>query len=88
MSGLPLPVIDLSSLASLQTEMADTHRLATQLGKAFETDGFAYLVNVPLTFTHEKVFSIAKSFFRLSEDKKLRLAKKTFQRENSNTYRG
>ncbi|KAI4189336.1 MAG: hypothetical protein LQ346_005135 [Caloplaca aetnensis] len=68
--------------------MADTHRLATQLGKAFETDGFAYLVNVPLTFTHEKVFSIAKSFFRLSEDKKLRLAKKTFQRENSNTYRG
>ncbi|KAL8930845.1 MAG: hypothetical protein Q9208_000386 [Pyrenodesmia sp. 3 TL-2023] len=88
MPELPLPVIDLSPLASLHTDATDTTRLATHLGKALETDGFAYLINVPLTFGHDKVFSLAKAFFRLPEDEKLCLAKKRFQRNNSNTYRG
>ncbi|KAL8721286.1 MAG: hypothetical protein Q9225_001990 [Loekoesia sp. 1 TL-2023] len=88
MSGLPLPVIDLSPVSLPQVDQTNINLLAAQLGKAFETEGFAYLVNVPLTFSHDRVFAIAKSFFQRSQADKLRLVKKSFQSNNSNTYRG
>lgn len=88
MSQLPLPVIDLTPLSGLHADIADTKRLATQLGRAFEAEGFAYLVNVPLTLSHDDIFDLAKTFFQLPQPEKLRLAKRTFQRNNSNTYRG
>ncbi|KAL8891794.1 MAG: hypothetical protein Q9215_001230 [Flavoplaca cf. flavocitrina] len=87
MSKLSLPVIDLSILRS-PTDAPESRGLAKQLGKALEEEGFAYLVNVPLTFGHDDVFALAKGFFHLPDHKKLRLAKKSFQRTNSNTYRG
>ena len=88
MSDLPLPIIDLSVLTSPHSGQDDLGGLAKQLGKVFETEGFAYLVNVPLTFSHDEVFALAKSFFYLPQADKLRLAKKSFQRNNRNTYRG
>lgn len=88
MWDIPLPVIDLSSLSSRHKDDASTRALATQLGKAFEDEGFAYLVNIPLSFNHEQVFEVAKSFFQMPETEKLHLAKKNFRRNNGNTYRG
>ncbi|KAL8951097.1 MAG: hypothetical protein Q9222_002901 [Ikaeria aurantiellina] len=83
-----LPVIDLTILSSLDADEAGNNALAKQLGKALEYEGFAYLTNVPLSFDHEHVFSLAKRFFQIPKDEKLRLAKKSFQKNNSNTYRG
>ncbi|KAL8958055.1 MAG: hypothetical protein Q9193_004814 [Seirophora villosa] len=88
MAQLPLPVIDLSAISSAEGGQSTIAKLAAQLGKAFETEGFAYLVNVPLTFSHEQVFGLAKRLFHLPQPEKLRLAKKSFQRNNTNTYRG
>ncbi|KAL8728315.1 MAG: hypothetical protein Q9166_005458 [cf. Caloplaca sp. 2 TL-2023] len=88
MPELSIPIIDLSTLTTFHGEPENNHELATQLGKALEKEGFAYLVNVPLTFDHDQVFGLAKSFFQLPEGEKLRLAKQGFQRNNSNTYRG
>ncbi|KAL8935545.1 MAG: hypothetical protein Q9216_005370 [Gyalolechia sp. 2 TL-2023] len=88
MPELPLPVIDLSPLSLPDVDHASINKLATELGKAFESDGFAYLINVPLTFSHDHVFNLAKDFFQIPQAEKLRLAKKTFERNNKNTYRG
>lgn len=52
--------------------------MAIQLGNALEKKGFAYLVNVPLTFGHEEVFGLAKKFSSPPENEKLRLGKKSF----------
>ncbi|KAL8872659.1 MAG: hypothetical protein Q9174_001748 [Haloplaca sp. 1 TL-2023] len=83
-----LPVIDLSSLSSPNVDPTGNTVIAEQLGKAFENEGFAYLINVPLSFSHKKIFDQASQFFQLPEAEKLRLAKRTFERNNLNTYRG
>lgn len=88
MSKLPLPVVDLSPFSLPHVDHASINMLAAELGKALETEGFAYLVNVPLTFSHDQVFALAKGFFRIPQAEKLRLAKRTFERNNKNTYRG
>ncbi|KAL8710828.1 MAG: hypothetical protein Q9220_004631 [cf. Caloplaca sp. 1 TL-2023] len=88
MATSTLPVIDLATLSSSNGDKASNVALATQLGKALEHEGFAYLINVPLSLEYEDVFGLARRFFQLSETEKLRLAKKTFQKYNSNTYRG
>ncbi|KAL8999774.1 MAG: hypothetical protein Q9169_001447 [Polycauliona sp. 2 TL-2023] len=88
MSTLSLPVIDLANLNTSTASFTHSRELAVQLGKALEKEGFAYLVNVPLTLDHEQVFAPAKNFFRLPEREKLGLAKKAFGRNNNNTYRG
>ncbi|KAL9580192.1 MAG: hypothetical protein Q9212_004638 [Teloschistes hypoglaucus] len=88
MAELSLPVIDLAPLSKPHEDHASIAQLATQLGRAFEGEGFAYLINTPLTFTHEQVFGLARDFFQLPEAEKVRLAKKTFRKENNNTYRG
>lgn len=80
-----LPIIDLSQLndspQSVQT-------LSQQLHDVFATTGFAYLVNPPLSFSPNEVFAITREFFLLPEKQKMKLAKRSFQPENKNTYRG
>ncbi|KAL9602082.1 MAG: hypothetical protein Q9219_002078 [cf. Caloplaca sp. 3 TL-2023] len=88
MSNLPLPVIDLSVLSLPHTQNDDIIVLAAKLGKAFQREEFAYLVNMPLTFSHGQVFDLAQSFFKLPSAEKLRLAKRNFRGTNCNTYRG
>ena len=53
--------------------------------------GFAYLTDLPLTYTHDDVFGVCDEFFGyngLTMDEKMKLAKKTFVPTNKNTYRG
>lgn len=82
-----LPIVDLAPLASPSVNDA-FGPLAAQLHNVLETTGFAYLVNAPLTFSHDEVFGLAKDFFSLPEEHKMSVAKKTFQQQNENTYRG
>ncbi|KAL5355249.1 hypothetical protein BJX96DRAFT_161621 [Aspergillus floccosus] len=62
--------------------------LSQQLHDVFATTGFAYLINAPLSFTPDEVFAMAREFFLLPEDQKMKLAKRSFRPENKNTYRG
>ena len=50
--------------------------------------GFAYLINTPLSLTHSDIFTLTHDFFYISPEFKAKVAKKAFQPENSNTYRG
>lgn len=83
-----LPIIDLSSFSCSNPSEEQLSALSKELYHVFATTGFAYLINAPLSFSHEEVFSMAKDFFEISEGAKMELAKKTFRKENSNTYRG
>lgn len=88
---LTLPVVDVSAIplhsdGTIPEE--EVTRLSEELHKVFSTTGFAYLVNPPLSFSHDDIFGLAKEFFSLSEEEKMKLAKKTFRQTNSNTYRG
>ncbi|CAI6332393.1 unnamed protein product [Periconia digitata] len=83
-----LPIVDLGGLQ--QTELsADTiDNLSRQLYNVFSTTGFAYLVNTPLSFTHEDIFGLTRELFTLPTNEKMRLAKKSFLPGHRNTYRG
>ncbi|KAK4554699.1 hypothetical protein LTR86_008201 [Recurvomyces mirabilis] len=83
-----LPIVDLSVLSEAHPSSISLQLLSQRLYDVFATTGFAYLVGTPLSSTHEDVFGLAKGFFKLDEAQKLRLAKKTFVSQNSNTYRG
>ena len=87
-----LPVVNLSLLKATNVSAAspsgEVLSLAEQLDQVFSTSGFAYLTNVPLSFTHDEVFELSKQFFSLPERDKMRLAKRTFVKRNENTYRG
>jgi isopenicillin N synthase-like dioxygenase len=87
-----LPIIDLSPLKESDPFQSrpspEIVSLAKQLHDAFATSGFAYLSNLPLSYTHEDVFGLSKRFFSLPDHEKMRLAKHTFVKENDNTYRG
>lgn len=86
-----LPIVDLSPLTradKLPLSSADANRLSHQLYDVFATTGFAYLVNHPLSFSHEDIFTINREFFGMPENEKFNIAKKTFNPANSNTYRG
>lgn len=83
-----LPIVDLSVLSFKNPSPETLQALSEELHDVFATTGFAYLVNAPLTFSHEDVFGLASDFFQLSTAEKMRLAKKTFARSNKNTYRG
>jgi isopenicillin N synthase-like dioxygenase len=84
-----LPIVDLAPLQAAQgpseSELKD---LSTQLHNVFATTGFAYLVNTPLTFRHAEVFGLALEFFNLPQEEKMSLAKQSFRKGNTNTYRG
>ncbi|CRG82747.1 putative iron/ascorbate oxidoreductase DDB_G0283291 [Talaromyces islandicus] len=84
-----LPIVDLSPLQNTQgPSESEVEDLSTQLHNVFATTGFAYLVNTPLTFKHADVFGLALEFFSLPHEEKMNLAKKSFRKENANTYRG
>lgn len=84
-----LPIVDLAPLQNPSgPSESDRLALSSELYNVFATTGFAYLVNAPLTFKHADVFGLALEFFNLPLEERRRLAKKTFQPENENTYRG
>lgn len=84
-----LPIVDLSPLRNpAGLSELDRSRLSSQLYSVFTTTGFAYLVNTPLTFKHADVFGLALEFFNLPLAEKMMLAKRSFQPDNHNTYRG
>ncbi|KAI0154785.1 Clavaminate synthase-like protein [Xylariaceae sp. FL1272] len=84
-----LPIVDLSALQDESPlSSSEQQRLSKQLYDVFATTGFAYLVTAPLSFTHDEVFGLAKQFFGLPLEEKMTLAKKTFESQNKNTYRG
>lgn len=82
-----LPIVDLSILSSPNADVDSLGELSKQLHSVFATTGFAYLINSPLSFSHDDIFGIARDFFSLDPVEKMRLAKKTFVRENHNTVR-
>ncbi|KAK3624479.1 hypothetical protein LTR56_021010 [Elasticomyces elasticus] len=86
-----LPIIDLSILAETSPGAPgeqDLRDLSQRLCDVFASTGFAYLVNAPLSFSHEQIFGLANAFFRIDETEKLKVAKRTFVGTNKNTYRG
>jgi isopenicillin N synthase-like dioxygenase len=86
-----LPIISLSALSKSPHDQAELVKLAAILDNVFSTTGFAYLTDLPLTYTHEDVFGICDDFFGsngISKEEKMKLAKRTFVSENKNTYRG
>jgi isopenicillin N synthase-like dioxygenase len=83
-----LLIVDLTDLSNPSASPACLTKLSKQLYDVFATTGFAYLVNTPLTFSHEDVFSLAKDFFSMDEAEKMALATKTSVPSNRNTYRG
>jgi isopenicillin N synthase-like dioxygenase len=87
-----LPVIDVGALKDkhqiLTSNAPEIQALAQQLSNAFATSGFAYLTNLPLSFTHDNVFGLSRQFFTLPIEEKMKLGKRSFVRENENTYRG
>ncbi|KAJ5336414.1 hypothetical protein MYU51_012179 [Penicillium brevicompactum] len=84
-----LPVVDVGLLGSSTGPSSEEQAaLSQQLYDVFATTGFAYLTNVPLSFTHEEVFDLSRQFFALPTDQKMQLAKQSFSKANLNTYRG
>ena len=83
-----LPMVDMAPLHATKPSVEELQVLSKQLHEVFRTTGFAYLINPPLSFSHDDVFSIAKEFFSMDEEEKMKVAKDTFRKQNSNTYRG
>jgi isopenicillin N synthase-like dioxygenase len=83
-----LPIVDVGALKTSHFAPDDTRALSKQLYDVFATTGFAYLVNIPLSFTHEELFDPSQELFSLPASEKMNLAKQTFRPTNSNTYRG
>jgi isopenicillin N synthase-like dioxygenase len=83
-----LPVVDVGAMKAPCLSSADVDTLSKQLYDVFSTTGFAYLVNVPLSFNHADIFGLAKEFFDIPMYQKMLLAKRSFRPNNRNTYRG
>lgn len=88
MSLPALPLIDLKPLCNSRPSPDDLRALSESLSAAFSGTGFAYLVNAPLSLTHDEIFALAKNFFELGEEEKLSVSKRAFNDKNLNTYRG
>lgn len=84
-----LPVVDVGPLGSpAGATDAELSALSQRLYDVFATTGFAYLTNVPLSFSHAEVFQMSRDFFALPTEEKMKLAKRSFRRDHQNTYRG
>jgi isopenicillin N synthase-like dioxygenase len=86
-----LPIVSLSVLSSPSPKPEELVALSARLDEVFSTTGFAYLTDLPLSYTHDDVFGLCDQFFGehgASTEEKMKLAKKTFVPENANTYRG
>lgn len=82
-----LPIVDLAALRN-SASREEVASIGDALHRVFSTTGFAYLVNSPLTLSQEEIFGLARKLFGISQEEKMRIAKKTFRPENPNTYRG
>jgi isopenicillin N synthase-like dioxygenase len=86
-----LPIVSLSILSDPNPTHEALLSLSAQLDSVFSTTGFAYLVDLPITYSHEEVFDLCDDFFGpegLRESEKKKLAKNSFEKRNPNTYRG
>lgn len=83
-----LPIVDISALRDADITTKESAQLGDKLYEVFATTGFAYLVNLPLSFDHDEVFSIARQFFTLPAEQKMQLSRKSFRSDHVNTYRG
>ena len=77
-----LPIVDFSS--------PDTEGTASHIVHIMETVGFLYLDNVPGYDLQEEaeLFEINKWFFNLPEERRLRVARYLYNKENRVFYRG
>lgn len=82
-----VPVVDVGHLASEASEQ-ELATLSKRLHDVFATTGFAYLINAPLSYSHDQVLNMSREFFALPEEEKMKLAKRSFRRDHKNTYRG
>lgn len=82
-----VPVVDVGHLASEASEQ-ELATLSKRLHDVFATTGFAYLTNAPLSYSHEQVLDMSRTFFALPEEEKMKLAKRSFRKDHKNTYRG
>lgn len=84
-----LPIVSLAALCSDSPTEDELSFLSARLDKVFSTTGFAYLTDLPISFGHDDVFKLCDEFFKtIPKEEKMKLAKKTFVKENENTYRG
>lgn len=86
-----LPIVDLSPLSDPEPSSQSLKKLSTDLDRVFRSTGFAYLTNPPLSFSHEDVFGLAREFFMLPDEGKMKAAKRMFvdsDPRHQNTYRG
>jgi isopenicillin N synthase-like dioxygenase len=86
-----LPIVSLSVLSDPNPSPEALSSLSAQLDSVFSTTGFAYLVDLPIAYSHEDVFGLCDNFFGpkgLEESEKAKLAKNSFEKRNKNTYRG
>lgn len=83
-----LPILSLQALKTGNPSQDDLDALGRVLYDTFATTGFAYLVDFPLSFSDDEVFGLAKEFFTLPTEEKMKVAKRIFCKENKNTYRG
>ena len=86
-----LPIVSLSALTDPSPNQDDLNALSLRLDEVFSTTGFAYFTDLPLTYSHEDVFEVCNDFFGpdgLSSVERMKLAKKAFVKDNTNTYRG
>lgn len=83
-----LPVVDVGALKAADVAAEDWTELSVKLHDVFATTGFAYLVNAPLSFDHEEIFTLSREIFSLPKSEKMKLAKKSFRPDHDNTYRG
>jgi isopenicillin N synthase-like dioxygenase len=86
-----LPIVSLRALSYPSPRSGELRELSARLDEVFSTTGFAYLTDLPLSFSHSEVFGLCDDFFGqdgLSDVEKMKLAKKTFVPANNNTYRG
>lgn len=78
---LPLATIDVVEA------MRNPDAAAEKLGIAMSEVGFIYLVNIP-GFKPDELYQASEWFFGLPLESKMKLAKKVFQNENKNSFRG
>ncbi|XP_076462354.1 uncharacterized protein LOC143294767 [Babylonia areolata] len=79
----PLPVVDLKKARDPKFRLA----VAKQLVEALETVGFLFVDNVE-GFDPEKLLNMTQWFFNLSQQEKNKVARKIWNSESHNYYRG
>jgi isopenicillin N synthase-like dioxygenase len=64
---LSLPIVSLTALSCLSPSSEVLDAVSSRLDEVFSTTGFAYLTDLPLTYSHDDVFGLCDDFFGLSK---------------------